>query len=659
MLRSVLPRSFRFALARMLVKASGFSVVSPWVSQSILLPSFRSLTREAYQKNAAYFACISALAFAFPEPPLLHWDDESDQGQPVKNSPVRRLLRRPNPIMSERDFNVHAMSYLGIGGNCYVHKVRARAGNVIELWPYHDGQIRPVPGGPAWVKGYEFIGDGSREPIPIPERDIIHLKWPSVDPTQPWMAQPPLLAAAAEVDADNEASRYLRALLQNDAIPRTVVTLPPDRTMDGAEKDRFRDRWAALYGSNNAGGVAVLDDGASITRLGLNLEELAFEAMHAIPEARIAAVLRVPPIIAGLSVGLARSTFANYAEARKAFTEQTLVPLWAIVGDAMQDGLSEDFGDDLILGYDLAQVAALQEDANGKWNRVIAGVNAGIIVDINEARGLLNLPELTPKQLQQLITVATPTPPALPDDSDVAPLALPKARKASPRHTAAQLRTIRAGVGRTLERQLDAFFAALAGRVIGRAEAGASSPERLLRDDDFDDLAAATQAQIGELLKRSWPLWNDALGVELSFSLRDPAVVVALQDSAQRVKGISDFTREKIIEVLSIGAEQGWGIDELVRGVDGQPGLRAVVEETYKGRARNIARTELGTAQQTAATNRFAAAGITHVEVLDGGGEDSDDECNRLNGTRQTLAWAQANPLGHPQCVRAFAPIVE
>jgi hypothetical protein len=32
----------------------------------------------------------------------------------------------------------------------------------------------------------------------------------------------------------------------------------------------------------------------------------------------------------------------------------------------------------------------------------------------------------------------------------------------------------------------------------------------------------------------------------------------------------------------------------------------------------------------------------------------SDDICTQLNGTTQTLAWAEKNPIQHPRCVRAF-----
>jgi hypothetical protein len=101
---------------------------------------------------------------------------------------------------------------------------------------------------------------------------------------------------------------------------------------------------------------------------------------------------------------------------------------------------------------------------------------------------------------------------------------------------------------------------------------------------------------------------------------------------------------------------QGWTIEQLINGVGDDAGLRDVVEETYRGRARTIARTELGTAQAVSTAARYRAVGVSQVVIFDGGGDDSDDICNQLNGTVQTLTWYEQHPLEHPNCVRAAGP---
>lgn len=388
-----LPVSLRRWLARGLAKGAAFSVVLPWVSESALTPTFRSLTYDGYRKNGAFFACVSALAMSFPEPPLGVWDDEGADAKRLSAHPLRFLLRRPNPLMGEDEMAIWTIVYMAIGGNAYWHKVRDRRGQVVELWPYHAGQISPVPGGPTWISGYEF-DDGAGHKTPIPTEDVVHFKWPSPDPTQPWMAQPPLLAAAREVDTDNEATRYLMALLRNDAVPRTMILTPADSLLDTESKRRLKEQFARTYGGDGRGDVAILDGGATVQRLSLNLEEMAFEALHRIPEARIASAMRVPPIVAGLNVGLERSTYSNYGEAVTHFTTGTLVPLWRIVASEVEADLGGEFptsgrtGGGVYVRHDLSQVQALQEDEAAKWQRVDTAVKGGYLT-VNQALTML------------------------------------------------------------------------------------------------------------------------------------------------------------------------------------------------------------------------------------------------------------------------------
>ena len=397
----------RMWLARGLVKASTFSVVLPWVRESLLTPSFRALTDEGYKRNAAFFACVSALAMSFPEPPLVVWDGEGDDAQRLASHPLRFLLRRPNPLMGEDELAIWTIVYMAIGGNAYWHKVRGKSGKVIELWPYHDGQIAPTPGGPTWISGYEY-DDGTGRKTPIPVEDIVHFKWPAPDPRQPWMAQPPLAAAAREVDSDNEATRYLFAILKNDAIPRSVITTPAEVTLTPEEKMALKADFARKYGGDNRGEVAVLDGGGKLERMSLNIQELAFEALHRIPEARIAAALRVPPIVAGLNVGLERSTYSNYGEAVRHFTLGTLVPLWRIIASEVEADLGSEFGG-VATRHDLGQVQSLQEDKNAQWTRVDAALRAGWIT-VNEARRHTGHKEMPGGDVLLLPSGVTPVP---------------------------------------------------------------------------------------------------------------------------------------------------------------------------------------------------------------------------------------------------------
>lgn len=377
----------RFALAPQALKAASFlPTLAPWIRATFYPAEFSTLNDMAYRQNSAVFACVSALAFAFIEPPLKVYDDEREE---LQDHLTRKLIIRPNDIMGEGEIWLHTITYLAIGGNAYWHKVRNGQGQVISLKPYHIGNIAPVPGrGESWIEGYEY-DDGAGKKTPVPREDIVHFKWPAVDMGQPWVAMPPLLPALREVATDNEAVRYLKAILQNDAVPRLVLHMPSDDfDIDTDEKrEKVKAQFRAKYGGSNRGDVAILTGDAKIERVALNLQELAFDAIHRIPESRITACLRVPAIIAGLNTGLENATYSNFGEAKEQFTRGTLGPLWNLcASEIAADSDLNPAGD--FVGFDMAKVQALQEDTDSRWARLTAALQAGGITINDFLRGV-------------------------------------------------------------------------------------------------------------------------------------------------------------------------------------------------------------------------------------------------------------------------------
>jgi HK97 family phage portal protein len=389
--------ALRYGLARLLVKGMAWSYTPTWVYRGVLSPVFATLVKEGYAKNAAFFACVSALAFSFPEPPMHVYDGEGEHAERLDAHPLRTLITKPNADMGEAELKLFIIVWLAIGGNCYLHKLRNASGRVIGLRPYHDGVMRAESAGDgadSWIVRYWFRQSDGTE-APVPREDIIHLRWPSPDPRQPWTAQPPIIAAAREVDADNEASRYIATLLQNDAIPRTVITQSKDMALTPAEVSTMKAEWAQQFGGDNRGGVAVLEAGVTVTRLAMDMEQLGMAALHDIPEQRICAVMRVPPSVAGLGDD---PTYANSEEAWSRFTMGTLAPLWRIVESALTADLGVEFGG-VVLRHDLSRVRAFQEDETARQGRIDASFTAGYL-SFQAARGLIGQPaEPAPDEL--------------------------------------------------------------------------------------------------------------------------------------------------------------------------------------------------------------------------------------------------------------------
>jgi len=139
-------------------------------------------------------------------------------------------------------------------------------------------------------------------------------------------------------------------------------------------------------------------------------------------------------------------------------------------------------------------------------------------------------------------------------------------------------------------------------------------------------------------------------GVDATFDLANDYVQTVLGSLAKNIKGVADTTKQDVRDLVSRQASEGWSVEELAKQI------RAKGEIASRSRALTIARSETGTAYNLGSVAAYRVGGVTHVDVLDG---EDDPICAAANGARWTLEEAAANPLGHPNCTRSFAPVVE
>lgn len=656
--------------------AKSFAFAPVWLRYAFSSISIDKLIDEGYKQNSAVAACATTLQLTFPEPPLLVGFEDEGRFVADYDHRLNDLLRQPNQDMGMAEFMQFAITYNPVGGNCYIWKQRNSSDRVLALYPFSDVEITPVRGrntDEGFVAYYEYdSGDGKK--IPIEKRDIIHWKW-MIDPKNPHKGIGAIALSAREVDRDSEATSYIFSLLKNNAVPPVVITLEPgdDPTQD--ELDAMGRKWVAKHG---AGQPAFITNGMKVEQMGYDLHKLAAETLSDVPETRIAANFHVPPSVAGLNVGVKRSDYGDTA-ARKAFTEQTLMALWRSLASEMYNGLKDDFNlpKNYTLQFDTSRVGALQELQKDLRQSVNELWKSGLFTR-SESKRMLGVKPL-PGDDVYYVSLATEFVPAkvgavvrdtvssakshVPGDPHPQPLSLKgEGRKASA--VSQVLLRVRDQSAKRMQAAVGVYFSQLADRVVEKVEdqkskvkgqkADLPSVRDLMASADLENLDPLLRRFYIEVIELSWNDWNVALGVELAFDLEDPAVTKALKLATKHIKEIEDEIRANLKQALQYASEQGWGIDQLVRGDANQPGLRDIlVDENY---ARTVARAELGSAQNAATAERYKNAGVEKVEILDGGAEDSAPACNLANGQIWTLALFEQNALQHPNCSRAAAP---
>jgi hypothetical protein len=170
------------------------------------------------------------------------------------------------------------------------------------------------------------------------------------------------------------------------------------------------------------------------------------------------------------------------------------------------------------------------------------------------------------------------------------------------------------------------------------------------------EITTAMSPTLRKAMEKAWNVINESnVFAPMPFDPDSPIVSNTLRNAGSKINDVSRYALRSSIQQ---GTESGYSLDQIVRGVpkDNYRGLRSVVLETYKNRAKTIARTEVATAQNTSTAARYKASGVAQVIVQDG---DDDDLCAPYNNTRQTIDWALDNPIAHPNCTRAYSAVID
>jgi HK97 family phage portal protein len=317
--------------------------------------------------NSAVWSCLMALGHAHVEPPLKVWAGDPDGGTAtwLRTSELQKLLQNPNPVHTALELHFWTSWAKHLDGNAYWRKGRAYGGNVVELWPLSPRLVKPVtyPNSPNLLDAYRYsYAPGKWEDLPV--SDVVHFRI-GIDDRDPRLGLSPIKRLVREIASDQAATQFTDALLRNFGIPGLVVQVPPGASLSDEQAEELKHQLEQRFGYENRGNVGILTAGATLQQFGFSPEQLNLRALHDVPETRIASVMGVPPIVAGLSVGLQQAqNYASLKQIREQFTEVTVIPNWRFDEARLTASLVPEFTADpeVTLAWDRTHVRALAED---------------------------------------------------------------------------------------------------------------------------------------------------------------------------------------------------------------------------------------------------------------------------------------------------------
>lgn len=338
-----------------------------------LTGNFPNLVEEGFYKNELIYACISKSAASASQISLAV-RKKKDRSL-VADHPLLDLVHKPNDEMNEYDLWSSMVFFQKLAGRAIYEKERDRRGRVVRLLPLRPDWVKINPGRMTRIGNYFYQPPGT-EGVALAPNDVLDI--PLFDPLLRFSTKSPLSVLARGADVDNAITDFIKLFFENGGSPQGVFM--SEAEMDDEDVMSARKRWRELYGGhrNWIDPAFVSGPGLEYKQLGSSFKDMGFEVLDERNEARICEVLDVPPIIVGARIGLKEATYSNYEQARKAWWEDSLSPMYVNYLDVIGRLMDEtDRSGENYVDWDFSHVKAFQEEINKRWDRATNALRSG------------------------------------------------------------------------------------------------------------------------------------------------------------------------------------------------------------------------------------------------------------------------------------------
>ncbi len=345
-----------------------------------LMVDYKTFAIEGFDRNSLIYSAIMFKSRAIMQTRFraMQGDDPETAEVLPPDHPMQQLMLMPNPDMAQKYLLALHNVYLNIAGNSFLMLDRPSPGAMpTAMWPLRPDRVMVIPL-PDNKVGYWYTPEGTtvHNGTPILSEDMIHVKLPNpLDPLNGLgMGLSPMSSLAKNADTDNAVTNFLKRLFDSGLMLNTYLKF--DQPLDDAMLARMQKRFGEMYGGwQNWSKAVVTDNAASIENLGWDFDELGFSEIDERNETRILGPFGVPPILIGSRIGLLRSTYANYGEARTAFWEDTMTGEVQLANDEWNERLA---GDGIFIGVDTSNVPALKKNLTDLYEALGKAVASGV-----------------------------------------------------------------------------------------------------------------------------------------------------------------------------------------------------------------------------------------------------------------------------------------
>lgn len=250
--------------------------------------------------SAMVEACVSAYAQTVAMCPGTHWRRLANGGRMrVEGSPLTAIIAAPNRYMTFSDFLLNGVRELYLTGNMYALAVRGARNEIEELHLMQTRSCAAMVGEDGdifYSLGGNPIAERRFGTMIVPARDVLHVRLHAG--RDPLRGESPLVAAALDVSANNQALSQQLAFLLNQAKPSIMLTTDSILTRDQVKE--LRASWDAQTRGEYAGGTPILTAGLKPSVVATSAVDAQVAELMKLSDEHIALAFRVPLQVLGI-----------------------------------------------------------------------------------------------------------------------------------------------------------------------------------------------------------------------------------------------------------------------------------------------------------------------------------------------------------------------
>ena len=318
--------------------------------------------------------------------PLRVYERTEQQGRrrAIEHPAWTLLRRKPNPLQTSsalrRQLTLHALVY----GNGLAEIDRDGAARPTAIWPLDPKRVTMVRRG---ERLFYVVTDDSGGSRVLRSENVLHIAGLGYDGLSGY----PVVSLLAEALGLGIAAQRFGAKFFGRGSHQSVVIRHPGALKPEA-RERLRKSWQSIYGGlENAHGVAVLCEGAEVTKVSVDPEAAQYIETRKFEIRDVANILGLPPHLLGDD---SRISYNSLEQENQAYLDRSLdhwLCLWE--DEAADKLLSEEElrGETHFIEHDRA--ALLSTDLKSRWEAYRVARDAGFM-SADEIRARENMPPL-------------------------------------------------------------------------------------------------------------------------------------------------------------------------------------------------------------------------------------------------------------------------